>query len=244
MSENRHQYLKVLKMADEDHSGALGRQELKEALMSQGINVSNVHMIPALDDRIIDYDGNGNKRLNKMNFLDIPMSGNRHKYLRAFQMADKDNSGSLDRAELVSALESQGLPTTDVEKLMTQLDINGDGIIHLSEYEIALGISNQPMEAWKQLFAELDSDGSGTVDFNELCQFLKNSGSEGLIPILDDWMEEFDSKVCYLLLLLLLLLESSFIVIANFVQTLMDYLDINGDEFIHLHEQEITFEIK
>nr|CUU97814.1 calmodulin [Hymenolepis microstoma] len=169
MSENRHQYLKVLKMADEDHSGALGRQELKEALMSQGINVSNVHKLQH-----------------------IPMSGNRHKYLRAFQMADKDNSGSLDRAELVSALESQGLPTTDVEKLMTQLDINGDGIIHLSEYEIALGISNQPMEAWKQLFAELDSDGSGTVDFNELCQFLKNSGSEGLIPILDDWMEEFD----------------------------------------------------
>ncbi|VDO00594.1 unnamed protein product, partial [Rodentolepis nana] len=98
------------------------------------------------------------------------MSGNRHKYLKAFQMADKDKSGSLDRAELVSALESQGLPVADVEKLMKELDINGDGIIHLSEYEIALGISNQPMEAWQQLFTELDSDGSGTVDFSELCQ--------------------------------------------------------------------------
>lgn len=43
------------------------------------------------------------------------MSGQRHRYLKAFQMADKDHSGSLDRSELVAALASQGLPTGDVE---------------------------------------------------------------------------------------------------------------------------------
>lgn len=30
---------------------------------------------------------------------------------------------------------------------MEQLDLNGDGIITRGEYEIALGISSQPMEA-------------------------------------------------------------------------------------------------
>lgn len=31
---------------------------------------------------------------------------------------------------------------------MNQLDLNGDGIISLGEYKIALGISTQPLEAY------------------------------------------------------------------------------------------------
>lgn len=31
---------------------------------------------------------------------------------------------------------------------MEALDINGDGIINLGEYEMALGISTQPIEAY------------------------------------------------------------------------------------------------
>lgn len=30
---------------------------------------------------------------------------------------------------------------------MDKLDINGDGVIHLQEYEMALGISTQPINA-------------------------------------------------------------------------------------------------
>ncbi|KAM3173634.1 hypothetical protein ACTXT7_012143 [Hymenolepis weldensis] len=109
-------------------------------------------------------------------------------------MADKDHSGSLDKEELISALKSQGLPISEAEKLMEQLDINGDGIINLAEYEIALGISTQPIEAWKQLFNELDTDGSGTIDFSELRKFLRDAGSEDLVPILEDWMAGYDTN--------------------------------------------------
>ncbi|KAL5969871.1 16 kDa calcium-binding protein [Taenia solium] len=120
------------------------------------------------------------------------MSGQRHRYLKAFKNADKDGSGSLDRKELAAALASQGIPASETEKLMELLDINGDGIIHLGEYEIALGISTQPIEAWEELFAELDTDHSGVIDFNELCNFLNSSGGGEYIPILKDWMEDYD----------------------------------------------------
>lgn len=43
------------------------------------------------------------------------MSGQRHRYLKAFKSADKDGSGSLDRKELVAALASQGIPASETE---------------------------------------------------------------------------------------------------------------------------------
>ncbi|KAM3173633.1 hypothetical protein ACTXT7_012142 [Hymenolepis weldensis] len=120
------------------------------------------------------------------------MNGSRHKYLQAFQTADKDKSGSLDRSELAAALNSQGIPESEIDTLMDQLDINGDGVIHLREYEMALGISTQPINAWQALFKELDSDGSGVIEFNELKAFLRGNNAEDLIPILDDWMGDYD----------------------------------------------------
>ncbi|CDS37357.1 calmodulin [Echinococcus multilocularis] len=123
---------------------------------------------------------------------DSGMSSQRHRYLKAFKSADKDGSGSLDRGELEAALASQGIPASETEKLMNSLDINGDGIINLGEYEIALGISTQPIEAWKELFTELDTDHSGVIDFNELCNYLSGAGGDEFIPVLKDWMDDYD----------------------------------------------------
>lgn len=43
------------------------------------------------------------------------MTGSRHRYLQAFQAADKDKSGSLDRSELAAALNSQGIPESEID---------------------------------------------------------------------------------------------------------------------------------
>ncbi|VDL58602.1 unnamed protein product [Hymenolepis diminuta] len=120
------------------------------------------------------------------------MPSNRHRYLKAFAMADKDNSGTLDRSELVEALAAQGIKATEADKLMDQLDLNGDGIITKGEYEIALGISSQPLEAWKSLFDDLDKDHSGTIELPEIEAFLRDASMESLIPILDDWVADYD----------------------------------------------------
>ena len=46
--------------------------------------------------------------------------------------------------------------------------------------------------SWKQLFNELDTDHSGVIDFQELCNFLNSSGAGDLIGVLKDWMDDYD----------------------------------------------------
>lgn len=38
----------------------------------------------------------------------------------------------------------------------------------------------------------MDSDKSGCVEFNELRKFLADAGMDELVPILSDWMEDYD----------------------------------------------------
>lgn len=45
---------------------------------------------------------------------------------------------------------------------------------------------------WKELFNELDTDDSGLIDFSELRKFLQDAGTTDLIPILEDWMADYD----------------------------------------------------
>lgn len=75
---------------------------------------------------------------------------------------------------------------------MNQLDLNGDGIITLGEYKIALGISTQPLEAWRELFEELDKDQSGSIEVAELKHFLDDANMDSLVPVLDDWIADYD----------------------------------------------------
>lgn len=50
------------------------------------------------------------------------MPSNRHRYLKAFAMADKDNSGTLDRSELVEALAAQGIRETEADVSLNYLN--------------------------------------------------------------------------------------------------------------------------
>ncbi|VDN16198.1 unnamed protein product [Dibothriocephalus latus] len=77
---------------------------------------------------------------------------------------------------------------------MRKLDLNGDGIITLGEYKVALNISSQPMDAWKEMFEDLDKDGSGTLTADELKEFLRQTGSEDLQETVDNWMEDYDTN--------------------------------------------------
>ncbi|VDD83929.1 unnamed protein product [Mesocestoides corti] len=120
--------------------------------------------------------------------------GMRHRYLAAFKAADKDHSGTLTRDELKTVLLERNIPLSEIDNLMDQLDINGDGIISLGEYKLALGISTQPMDQWKLLFEELDTNKSGEIEVQELAAFLKEANMESLIPTLTDWMEDYDTN--------------------------------------------------
>ncbi|KAL7059528.1 hypothetical protein AAHC03_013651 [Spirometra sp. Aus1] len=116
------------------------------------------------------------------------------RYIDAFIAADKDGSGTLTRDELVSVLRQNGIPSKKVDKLMEKLDLNGDGIITLGEYKVALNISSQPMDVWRELFDLIDVDKSGEIDAEELVRFLKESGSSHLIPAVEEWIKDYDAN--------------------------------------------------
>lgn len=45
---------------------------------------------------------------------------------------------------------------------------------------------------WKSLFDDLDKDHSGTIELPEIEAFLRDASMESLIPILDDWVADYD----------------------------------------------------
>uniref|UniRef100_A0A0X3NYG9 Calcium-binding protein n=1 Tax=Schistocephalus solidus TaxID=70667 RepID=A0A0X3NYG9_SCHSO len=116
------------------------------------------------------------------------------RYIDAFIAADKDGSGTLTRDELTAVLKENGVSAAKVDKLMSKLDLNGDGIITLGEYKVALNISSQPMDAWRELFDLIDVDKSGAIDAEELIRFLNESGNGQLVAAVKNWIKEFDEN--------------------------------------------------
>uniref|UniRef100_A0A0X3P1J0 Calcium-binding protein n=1 Tax=Schistocephalus solidus TaxID=70667 RepID=A0A0X3P1J0_SCHSO len=122
------------------------------------------------------------------------MSSAAQRYLDAFIAADKDGSGTLTREELATVLKENGMSAAKADKLMSKLDLNGDGIITLGEYKVALNISSQPMDAWRELFDLIDVDKSGAIDAEELIRFLNESGNGQLVAAVKNWIKEFDEN--------------------------------------------------
>jgi serine/threonine protein kinase len=59
------------------------------------------------------------------------------KFARVFTNFDKDNSGTLDHAEVVLALQGVGLKKTEAKRCAAALDINGDGSCEYIEFSAA-----------------------------------------------------------------------------------------------------------
>eukprot|EP00051_Salpingoeca_urceolata_P022435 m.364703 g.364703 ORF g.364703 m.364703 type:complete len:1720 (-) comp19970_c0_seq1:141-5300(-) len=125
--------------------------------------------------------------------VDIP-----NKVRTLFKSLDTDGSGYIEAAELDELLELMGVtdPQERAEKvpvLLQQMDDDGDGQITLVEFskcavemnlvpsteEQLTGMSEHQRQlaeqAWS-LFADIDEDGSGTIDIQELEQVLEGLG--------------------------------------------------------------------
>lgn len=132
--------------------------------------------------------------------------------------ADTDASGSLDMEELWEYLQANN---TDIsreaaEEKFRTLDINGDGKVSIKEFKKYLEIPdpialpkdpNEEMleEAHMQaeaVFDQIDTNGSGTLDFDEVLQNIRSSGvdvsEEKARHIFDDLDINKDGKVTLL----------------------------------------------
>lgn len=96
------------------------------------------------------------------------------KFARVFTMFDTDNSGILDRSEVVSALMSLGVDKQMAKKTAAALDINGDNSCEYIEFSAAclLSLEDQFDELLRQEFRSLDVRKAGELSDKELAPLL------------------------------------------------------------------------
>ncbi|KAL2756253.1 hypothetical protein ACRALDRAFT_2042422 [Sodiomyces alcalophilus JCM 7366] len=100
---------------------------------------------PTLDEvkqMIVEIDVDGDGRINFEEFLEImaaparPVAENRDELVAAFQVFDKDGSGSVSPSELRSVLISLGQRHSDeeIDEMVRQADLDNNGYIDYHEF--------------------------------------------------------------------------------------------------------------
>lgn len=95
-----------------------------------------------------------------------------------FQMLDKDNDGVLSKQELINGLSKvfgkQAFLHEEIDQLLDNIDLNGNGVIDYSEFVTATS-DYQKLCTEKNLkvaFDKFDLDGNGEITLEELKEVL------------------------------------------------------------------------
>lgn len=142
LSDKRIDDLKNLFLSlDNNGDGTLSIRELKEGLKGAGVKIPK-DLVPVLEE--VDTDGSG--VLDYTEFLaatlDYKVYSQESTVWAAFRKFDVDNSGSIDKSELVSVLGDENFKASlsiggdqdRVAQLFDEIDVNGDGIIDFDEF--------------------------------------------------------------------------------------------------------------
>ncbi|KAK6175242.1 hypothetical protein SNE40_013747 [Patella caerulea] len=128
----------VFDLFDINNDGFIGSAELRRALKALGFKVSKIEA----QKLIVDSSAKGMSLITFTEFLEtvIDRQGDTRdiydEILKGFKMFDIDETGSISIDNLRIACQDTGLKFTqkDLEEMIVEADINGDGLIDQSEF--------------------------------------------------------------------------------------------------------------
>ncbi|CAD5125907.1 unnamed protein product [Dimorphilus gyrociliatus] len=118
-------------------------------------------------------------------------------FKEAFSLFDKDGDGCITTRELGTVMRSLGqIPSeTQLEKMINEIDSDGNGIIDFPEFLMMMAkkVKDTPSEEeMRAAFKVFDRDGNGLISASELRYVMANLGEKMTDEEVDEMIRETD----------------------------------------------------
>jgi Ca2+-binding EF-hand superfamily protein len=118
---------------DADGNGEISVDELASVMQSLGQKVSPKRLRSLIKE--VDLEGSGTINFDEFKALMIAHQGDPESRLRlAFAIFDQDGNGRITTAELHSVMSRFGLGESELEAMIQEVDLDGDGSIDFDEF--------------------------------------------------------------------------------------------------------------
>lgn len=181
-------YKKMFDSIDEDASGHIDRDELKLLAVKLGRPLADDELDAAMVE--MDADKSGSIDFDEFFAWFSDVSESDQIFREAFDKADLDNTGSLDRAEVRLVLKQLGdtrVSKAKLESAMREMDPEQSGRVTFDSFQdwwnrrtslvVLAAKTEDPREVYlRKQFDKADTDSSGAIDRSELSRLLENIG--------------------------------------------------------------------
>ncbi|XP_074316696.1 calmodulin-like protein 3 [Silene latifolia] len=135
-----HELKRVFQMFDRNGDGKITKKELNDSLQNLGIFIPDKELTQMIDNIDVNRDG----------FVDIDEFGSLYQSImddkdeeedmrEAFNVFDQNGDGFITVEELRSVLQSlglkQGRSIDDCKKMISKVDVDGDGMVDYKEFK-------------------------------------------------------------------------------------------------------------
>ncbi|KAK4778837.1 hypothetical protein SAY86_006365 [Trapa natans] len=131
---------RVFQMFDRNGDGRITRKELSDSLQNLGIHIPDMDLAQMIEK--IDVNGDGYVDMDEFGALYQTIMDEKDEdedMREAFNVFDQNGDGFITVEELRSVLASlglkQGRTLEDCKKMITKVDVDGDGMVNFNEFK-------------------------------------------------------------------------------------------------------------